>query len=160
VYSMVDPPLDGRAARRGDLGQRAGRYVEPMAGRRDGSVRRPGVTDRKPGQTQGGVAPTMPESTCLHIQDRESGPIRGVELPWISVRIGRAAYCEVRLPDTQIAEEACRLTRKGRTWNLIPSSVAGLILLEGRPLNGPCPLPFDVPFRLGAYCLTLRHDVA
>src|SRR5262249_18449544 len=91
---------------------------------------------------------------------RESGPIRVVELPWISVRIGRAAYCEVRLPDTQIAEEACRLTRKGRTWNLIPSSVAGPILLEGRPLNGPCSLPFDVPFRLGASCLTLRHAVA
>ena len=30
----------------------------------------------------------MPESICLHIQDRESGPIRVVEIPWISVRIG------------------------------------------------------------------------
>ena len=39
----------------------------------------------------------MPESTCLHIQDHETGPIRVVDIPWISVRIGRAAYCEVRL---------------------------------------------------------------
>ena len=39
----------------------------------------------------------MPESTCLHIQDHESGPIRVVDIPWISVRIGRAAFCEVRL---------------------------------------------------------------
>ncbi len=39
----------------------------------------------------------MTKSTCLHIQDHESGPIRVVELPWISVRIGRAAHCEVRL---------------------------------------------------------------
>src|SRR5437660_479160 len=101
----------------------------------------------------------MPESTCLHIQDRESGPIRVVELNWISVRIGRAAYCEVRLPGAEHDEEVCRLTRRGRTWSLIPSSGAGLILIEGRPVSGPCPLPFDVPFRLGTYCLTLRHDV-
>jgi hypothetical protein len=101
----------------------------------------------------------MPESTCLHIQDRESGPIRVVELPWISVRIGRAAYCEVRLPDAKVAEEACRLTRRGRTWSLIPSSDKSDILFEGRPLNDPCPLPFDVPFQMGPYCLTLRHDL-
>ncbi len=102
----------------------------------------------------------MPESTCLHIQDRESGPIRVVELHWISVRIGRAAFCEIHLPDDRLAEEVCRLTRKGRTWSLIPSSGHASILFEGRPLAGPCPLPFDVPFRLGPYCLTLRHDVA
>jgi hypothetical protein len=102
----------------------------------------------------------MPESTCLHIQDRESGPIRVVELPWISVRIGRAAYCEVRLPDAQVAEEACRLTRRGRTWSLIPSTAQLPILFEGQPLDRPCPLPFDVPFRMGPYCLTLRHDLA
>ncbi|HZW31954.1 MAG TPA: hypothetical protein VFF52_14685 [Isosphaeraceae bacterium] len=102
----------------------------------------------------------MPESTCLHIQDRESGPIRVVELPWISVRIGRAAYCEVRLPDADVGQEVCRLTRRGRTWSLIPSTGQGPILLEGRPLEGACPLPFDVPFRLGPYCLTLRRDVA
>jgi hypothetical protein len=103
----------------------------------------------------------MPESTCLHIQDRESGPIRVVELHGISVRIGRAAFCEIHLPDDRLADEACRLTRKGRSWSLIPSSCGqGPILFEGRPLSGPCPLPFDVPFRLGPYCLTLRHDVA
>ena len=59
-------------------------------------------------EAQGGVDPTMPESTCLHIQDRESGPIRVVELPWISVRIGRAAFCEVRLAD--------------RTWRRRPAA--------------------------------------
>ena len=62
----------------------------------------------------------MPESTCLHIQDRESGPIRVVEIPWISVRIGRAAYCEVRLTEHDLAEEACRLYRRGRSWHLVP----------------------------------------
>ena len=27
-------------------------------------------------------------------------------------------------------------------------------------MDGACPLPFDVPFRVGPYCLTLRHDRA
>ncbi len=102
----------------------------------------------------------MPESTCLHIQDRESGPIRVVELSWISVRIGRAAYCEVCLPEGRLPDEACRLTRRGRTWSLVPAQRGKKVLLDGRPLDGPCPLPFDVPFRIGRYCLTLRRDVA
>ena len=62
----------------------------------------------------------MPESTCLHIQDRESGPIRVVDIPWISVRIGRAAFCEVRLTADDLADEACRLYRRGRSWHLVP----------------------------------------
>src|SRR5271155_229117 len=115
---MVGLALDGRAARRGDLGQRAGRDVQPLAVGRHGSVRRPGVKDRTPGETHGGVAPTMSESTCLHIQDRESGPIRVVELAWISVRIGRAAYCEVRLSEHDLADLACRLKRRGNSWHL------------------------------------------
>ncbi len=102
----------------------------------------------------------MPESTCLHIQDRESGPIRVVELPWISVRIGRAAFCEVRLADQDLTAETCRLTRRGRNWNLVPIGSQSLVMLEGRTVKGPCPLPFNVPFRVGSYCLTLRQDVA
>jgi len=100
----------------------------------------------------------MPESTCLHIQERESGPIRVVEIPWISVRIGRASHCEVRLPADDLAEEACRLYRRGRSWHLVPATTRSPILVEGRPVDGPCPLAFGVPFRVGRYCLTLRHD--
>ncbi len=100
----------------------------------------------------------MPESTCLHIQDRESGPIRVVELPWISVRIGRAAYCEVRLPDTGLAAEACRLTRRGRTWSLTPVGDQNLVVLDGRTVKSPCLLPFGTPFQIGPFCLTLRQD--
>ena len=62
----------------------------------------------------------MTESTCLHIQDRESGPIRVVELPWISVRIGRAAHCEVRLTEHELPDEVCRLQRRGQSWRLLP----------------------------------------
>jgi hypothetical protein len=63
----------------------------------------------------------MAESTCLHIQDHESGPIRVVDIPWISVRIGRAAFCEVRLSSDDLADEACRLYRRGRSWHLVPA---------------------------------------
>ena len=100
----------------------------------------------------------MPESICLHIQDRESGPIRVVEIPWISVRIGCAAYCEVRLADLELAEEACRLQRRGRTWHLVPLGPKGSILVQDRPIEGPYPLPFDVPFRIGSICFTLRQN--
>ena len=82
----------------------------------------------------------MPESTCLHIQDRESGPIRVVELPWISVRIGRAAFCEVRLADEELAEEACRLTRRGRTWSLVPVGSQSLVVLRRPAAEEPLPL--------------------
>ena len=102
----------------------------------------------------------MPESTCLHIQDRESGPIRVVDIPWISVRIGRAAYCEVRLTEDDLADEACRLYRRGRSWHIVPLAKKSTIRIGGRPVDAACPLPFDVPFRVGDHCLTLRQDRA
>ena len=100
----------------------------------------------------------MPESTCLHIQDHESGPIRVVDIPWISVRIGRAAFCEVRLTSDDLADEACRLYRRGRSWHLVPVGGKSKILVDGRSVDASCPLPFDVPFRVGRHCLTLRQD--
>ena len=102
----------------------------------------------------------MPESTCLHIQDRESGPIRVVDIPWISVRIGRAAYCEVRLTEDDLADEACRLYRRGRSWHLVPVAAKARSWSTAGPWPPRAPLPFDVPFRVGRYCLTLRHDRA
>ena len=91
----------------------------------------------------------MPESTCLHIQDQALAPIHVVEIPWISVRIGRAVYCEVRLNDHDLADEACRLQRRGQTWYLVPLGPKGSIQVHDQPIEGPCPLPFDVPFRVG-----------
>jgi len=100
----------------------------------------------------------MTKSTCLHIQDRESGPIRVVEIPWISVRIGRAAYCEVRLSEHDLADCACRLKRRGSSWQLVPVANPNPVWFDGRPLDEACPLPYDVPFHVGGYCLTLRQD--
>ncbi len=100
----------------------------------------------------------MTESTCLHIQDRESGPIRVLELPWISVRIGRAAHCEVRLTDPDLPEEICRLQRRGLSWRLLPARSDYPILLNGQRVGGVCLLPFNIPFRAGPYCFTLRQD--
>ncbi|WP_165225198.1 FHA domain-containing protein [Aquisphaera insulae] len=102
----------------------------------------------------------MPESACLHIQDRESGPIRVMDLPWIAVRIGRSAACEVRLHDPEVPGEACRLQRRGRTWRLIPLGRKGSVFLQGEPVHEACLLPFDVPFRVGSTCFTLRPDRA
>ncbi len=104
-----------------------------------------------PEEAQGGVDPTMPESTCLHIQDRESGPIRVVEMPWISVRIGRAAYCEVRLPEHDLADDvACWLNRRGKSWHLVPVATGSPVLLEGRPLMAPVCCPSTSPFKSAA----------
>ncbi len=100
----------------------------------------------------------MTNSTCLHIQDRESGPIRVVQLPGISVRIGRAAYCEVRLSEHDLADLACRLKRRGKSWFLVPAAIPSPVRIQGRPLVGACPLPYDLPFHVGGYCLTLRQD--
>src|SRR5262249_51159220 len=156
----VGRAMDGRAARSGDLGQRPGWNLEPLAGGRHGLVCRTWVIKRDQGRAQGGVDPTMAESTCLHIQERESGPIRVVEIPWISVRMGRRALCEVRLPVQDLADEVCRLYRRGRSWHLVPTTKPSPISLTGEPVAGPCPLPFDVPFRVGPCCMTLRHDRA
>jgi hypothetical protein len=100
----------------------------------------------------------MTESACLHIQDRESGPIRVVELPWISVRIGRATHSEVRLSGPDLPDEICRLQRRGLSWRLLPASSDYPILVNGQRLGGVCILPFNVPFRAGPYCFTLRQD--
>ncbi|WP_165075911.1 hypothetical protein [Paludisphaera rhizosphaerae] len=99
----------------------------------------------------------MAESTCLHIQDRESGPIRIVELPWISVRVGRAAFCEVRLSDSSLPEEALRLHRRGRAWHLTPLIGSG-VTLDGQPVDSPLALPFDVPFQVGRFTLSLKSN--
>ena len=101
----------------------------------------------------------MTESICLHIQDRDSGPIRVVELPWISVRIGRAAHCEVRLTEPDLPEEALPLAAQGAV-------VAAPAWHERRSrfprrsadwaARARCLLTF--PFARAGYCFTLRHD--
>jgi hypothetical protein len=100
----------------------------------------------------------MPNSTCLHIQDRESGPIRVLEIPWISVRIGRGAFCDVKLADPELPAEACRLLRRGSAWQLVAIASGTPVLLGGQPVQGACPLPYDVPFCVGRYDFTLRPD--
>ncbi len=76
----------------------------------------------------------------------------------MSVRIGRAPHCEVRLTGPDVAAEVCRLQRRGQSWRLLPASSASPIFLEGRRLGGACVVPFGMPFRAGEYCFTLRHN--
>ncbi|MDR3635005.1 MAG: hypothetical protein P4L84_14470 [Isosphaeraceae bacterium] len=98
----------------------------------------------------------MPETACLHIQARQSDPIRVVELPGASVRIGRAPFCEVLLPEPALAEEECQLRRRGATWHLVPMASSGAMTIEGRVVDGPRPLPYGVALQVGDFSLTLR----
>jgi len=98
----------------------------------------------------------MPESTCLHIQARESDPVRVVDLPGNSVRVGRAAYCDVRLADPDLADEECRLRRRGGAWQLVPVAPGGAVRLDGRPVEGPTAVLIGATFAVGAHTLTLR----
>ena len=91
----------------------------------------------------------MPETACLHIQAREDDPVRVVTLPGDSVRIGRASYCEVRLPEPGVADEECQLRRRGRTWHLVPVGRPG-DRRDRRPRRSRSPAaPVRRPFRVG-----------
>src|SRR5512135_3835649 len=98
----------------------------------------------------------MPESASLHIQARDADPIRVVEIPGASVRIGRASYCEVRLPEPEVSDEECLLRRRGGTWHLVPVGRSGLVMIDDHPVERPRPIPFGMPFRVGDHRLTLQ----
>ena len=79
----------------------------------------------------------MPESACLHIQANESDPVRVVDLRGGPVRIGRAASCDVRLADADLADEECRLRRRGGAWQLVPTAAGGSDPDRRPPVAGP-----------------------
>jgi tetratricopeptide (TPR) repeat protein len=83
-----------------------------------------------------------------------------VDVLWISVRVGRAPFCEVRLAAHELADEVCRLYRRGQAWHLVPVNSQGVVSFEGKRVERSCPLPFDVPFFVGTHRLTLRKDRA
>lgn len=98
----------------------------------------------------------MPDTACLHIQAREADPVRVVTLPGLSVRIGRAAYCEVRLPEPGFAAEECQLKRRGQVWHLVPVARPGKVWIDDHPVEHSQPIPFGVPFRVGDLRLMLH----
>ena len=98
----------------------------------------------------------MPETACLHIQAHESGPVRVVDLSGGPVRIGRAAYCDVRIADPELADEECRLRPRGGTWQLVPIAGRESVQLDGRPVAGPSTLAFGATFDIGSHRLTLQ----
>ncbi len=98
----------------------------------------------------------MPETACLHIQASETDPIRVVPLPGLSVRIGRAPFCEVRLTEPTVAEEEFQLRRRGASWHLVPVASPGSVTVDGRVVDRPRPIAYGVPLRVGNLSLTLR----
>ncbi len=98
----------------------------------------------------------MPDNACLHLQRHPSDPIRVVELRGVVARIGRAVFCDVRLADPDIAEEACRLRLRGGSWHLIPVGTTRDVEIDGLPLTTQHPLAIDASFRVGGFLITLR----
>lgn len=98
----------------------------------------------------------MPEAAYLHIRASDEDPVRVVGLSGAPVRIGRAASCEVRLYDPEIPDEACRLRRLGRSWQLTPGRVASAVWLEGRKVDSPRLINYGTSFRVGVLTLTLQ----
>ncbi len=99
----------------------------------------------------------MPETACLHIQTRASDTVRVVDLPGGSIRIGRAAYCEVRLTDLSLADEECRLRLRRGQWELAPSANGRSVAIDGEGVRVPRPLAMDAAFTIGEFTLTLRR---
>ncbi len=98
----------------------------------------------------------MPETSCLHIQNRDSDPIRVVAMTGGSVRIGRAAYCDVRLADAALDDEVCRLRRRHETWQLVPVARNGSVWLDGRKVESPITLKIGQTFLVGTHRFTLQ----
>ena len=98
----------------------------------------------------------MPETACLHIQGRDTDPIRVVELPGVSVRIGRRPLLRGPPRRARLGRGGMPAPTSGGTWQLVPMRPLGSVWFDGRSIEQPCPLPYDVPFRVGASWLTLR----
>jgi tetratricopeptide (TPR) repeat protein len=100
----------------------------------------------------------MPEMTFLHIQGSEAEATRVFEMPGGAVRVGRGALCEVRLAEPNLADVQCLIRRRGETWLIQPVGPAGLVSIDGIPVDHVRPLPMGVPIQVGAYRLVLRPD--
>lgn len=98
----------------------------------------------------------MPENACLHLQAGENDPIRVVDLRGVTVRVGKAVYCDVRLNEPGVPDEICRLVRRGGVWQILPVKPAGLLRHDGAILDQPIPLAVNASFEVGATRLTLR----
>ena len=96
----------------------------------------------------------MPQTASLHIQALETDPIRVVELTGYSTRIGRAAFCDVRLPETTVADEVCRIRFRGGAWQIVPIGPKGAVWLDGEIIDQPRAIAFDAPFRVGSTWIT------
>ena len=103
----------------------------------------------------------MPQTASVHIQARDTDPIRVVMLSGHSARIGRAAFCDVRLVEPGLADEVCRLRFRGGAWQIAPVGTNPCVWLDGELLDQARAMPFELPFRIGESWLTLRsHEDA
>jgi hypothetical protein len=100
----------------------------------------------------------MPATTYLQIQGGDTETARVVELTGGSIRIGRGAVCEVRLPEATLAEVQCLIRRRGEGWQVQPIGPSALMSLGGNPFDRLTPLPTGMTLRVGGFRLTLGID--
>ncbi len=98
----------------------------------------------------------MPGTTFLHIQNRDSIAARVMELPGLSVRIGRGVHCEVRLNDPGLAEVECVLRRRAGRWYVQPVGSSGMVVMGDHILEHSEILMPGVEFRVGETSLMLQ----
>ena len=102
----------------------------------------------------------MPETARLQIQGQDADPVRVVGLTGGLVRIGRGPSCDVRLNEADIADEECRLRRRGDAWQLVPARSATTLRFDGRIVAAPRSIAYGVPFQVGGLSLTLHPAAA
>jgi tetratricopeptide (TPR) repeat protein len=100
----------------------------------------------------------MPATTHLQIQGADTDATRVVELSGAAIRIGRGAVCEVRLPESSLADVQCLLRLRGASWQVQPIGPSALMSLGGEPLVELRPFPPGVTLRIGSYQLSLAAD--
>jgi tetratricopeptide (TPR) repeat protein len=100
----------------------------------------------------------MPATTHLQIQGADTDATRVVELSGAAIRIGRGAVCEVRLPESSLADVQCLLRLRGTSWQVQPIGPSALMSLGGEPLDELRPFPPGIVLRIGTYRLMLASD--
>jgi hypothetical protein len=100
----------------------------------------------------------MSATTQLQIQGADTDATRVVELTGAAVRIGRGAVCEVRLPESSLADVQCILRLRGSSWQVQPIGPSALMSLDGKPLDELRPFLPGVTLRVGSFQLSLGAD--
>ena len=100
----------------------------------------------------------MHSQTFLYIKSPSNSTTRVVELDGDVVRIGRSAFCEVRLTGPWVADVEGYLRRRGRAWSLQPASEHSRIFVQGTRLREQIHFPLGLAFEIGDLVFEIRAE--